>query len=240
MSEHNWLTARPIAHRGLHDLNKKCWENSPTAFARAVEQGFAIECDVQITGDDKIVVFHDFALERLTGIQGFTRDRTADEMRKLNIGGTEDQVIGIPELLEIVDGRVPLIVEMKGNPGKDDLMVDQIAADIADYSGQIAVMAFGHHLVRQFAEKLPNVPTGLVAEHTKPRDLEAHFSMLAHKVEFVSFDVDDLPNPFVETVHDRLGLPVITWTVRTKEQLDRTYRYADQPTFEGMDPREHI
>ena len=97
-------------------------------------------------------------------------------------------------------------------------------------------MSFDHWLIRRFAADAPGVPAGLTAWKKEPAELEAHFSMLAHGISFASFNWSDLPNPFVTTMRDRLGLPVITWTVRDETGRDVTHRHADQMTFEGFDP----
>ena len=103
----SWLTAQPVAHRGYHDLNKAVWENTLSAFSRAVEAGFAIECDVQLAADSVPVVFHDHDLERLTGIKGDVRERTSAELAMLSVGQTKDRVPSLKQLLALVAGRVP-------------------------------------------------------------------------------------------------------------------------------------
>lgn len=232
----DWLTARPIAHRGLHDLNRECWENSASAFQRAISRNFAIECDVQITADGKAVVFHDYDLKRLTGETGNVRDRTAAELSKLRIGPTDDTILELGEMLALVGGRIPVILELKGNPGHDDSLVAAVARAISGYHGHVAVMSFAHWLVREFDDVMTDCSRGLVAEGQKEKDIEAHFSMLAHDLDFVSYEVRDLPNRFVTFVREKLGLPVITWTVCDDESIKASRAYADQMTFEGFDP----
>ncbi|ODT07898.1 MAG: glycerophosphodiester phosphodiesterase [Mesorhizobium sp. SCN 65-20] len=238
MTDLSWLTARPIAHRGLHDLNKTCWENTLSAFERAAQRGYAIECDVHLTSDGEVVVFHDNALDRLTGTQGYVWQRTAAEMGALKIGGTADHAPTLAELLKLVDGRVPLVIELKGIPGKDDGLVAKVAAALNRYHGKAAIMSFDHWLIRDFTAQAPGIPAGLTAAGDRDHDFEAHFSMLAHGISFVSYAVDHLPNRFVSFVRDRLGMPVITWTVRNQAAVERTFSHADQMTFEGFLPDE--
>ncbi|MEO5322748.1 glycerophosphodiester phosphodiesterase [Mesorhizobium sp. CC13] len=238
MTDLAWLTARPIAHRGLHDLNKQCWENTLSAFERAAQRGYAIECDVHLTADGDVVVFHDNALDRLTGTEGYVWQRTAAELGALRIGGTADHVPTLHELLRLVDGRVPLVIELKGIPGKDDGLVAKVGAALRDYHGKAAIMSFDHWLIRDFARHAPGIPGGLTAWGEKDHELEAHFSMLAHGISFVSYAVDHLPNRFVGFVRGRLGMPVITWTVRDRNAVERTFAHADQMTFEGFLPDE--
>jgi glycerophosphoryl diester phosphodiesterase len=236
MTSLNWLTKRPIAHRGLHDGNKLVWENTLAAFSRAMAGNYPIECDVHLTRDRKPVVFHDSDLKRLTGTQGNMRERSAEDMMSLTIGGTLETVPSLDQLLELVAGKVPLVIELKGDVGYDDGLVFEVAKRLDNYRGHAAIMSFDHHLIRDFAKHAPDVPAGLTAEGIKSDDMEAHFSMLAHKISFVSYNVHHLPNRFISLVRGKLQMPVITWTVRNSEQLAHTYAHADQATFELFNP----
>jgi len=235
MADISWLTRRPIAHRGFHDLNRVRWENTLSAFDAAVERDYAIECDVHLSADGVPVVFHDNVLNRLAGRDGFVHDLTAAELAQLRIGGTQDHVPTLAEMLARIGGRVPLVIELKGVEGKDGGLVAAVAKALQGYRGKAAIMSFDHWLVRRFAADAPGIPAGLTAEGRTMADLEAHFSMLAHPISFVSFSVLDLPNPFVAFVRDRLAMPVITWTVRNEETRAATFAHADQMTFEGFE-----
>ena len=231
-----WLTARPIAHRGLHDGNTLVWENTLSAFALAAQNSYAIECDVQLSSDNVVMVFHDNNLLRLTGVDAMLHERTARQLSALRIGGSEDRVPHLRDLLDLAGGRVPLVIELKGNPGHDGGLVEAVAKDLAGYKGDAAIMSFDHHLLRQCRSSAPGVPLGLTAEGMREQDIEAHFSMLAHSPDFVSYSIHHLPNRFVDFARQTLKLPVITWTVNTQGLLAKTYREADQATFEGMLP----
>src|SRR5690606_20603459 len=117
-----------------------------------------------------------------------------------------------------------------------DGLVAAVARLLRNYSGKAAIMSFDHWLVRRFARDAPGIPAGLTAAKTGPDDLEAHFSMLAHNISFAAFDWTGLPNPFVTMLREKLGMPVITWTVRDEAGRAATRRHADQMTFEGFDP----
>ena len=236
MADLSWLTARPIAHRGFHDLNRSRWENTLSAFDAAIERGFAIECDVLLSADGVPVVFHDEALKRLTGAEGRVHERTATELGLLRVGGTADRVPTLEQALDRIAGRAPVLIELKAVAGHDDGLVARVGALLANYSGKAAIMSFDHNLVRCFAADAPDIPAGLTAFGVSPQQLEAHFSMLAHGIDFTSFHAADLPNPFTGLLRDRLGLPVITWTVRDRATFDLTQAHADQMTFEGFDP----
>jgi len=236
MARLDWLTRRPIAHRGLHDLNHKCWENTLSAFDAAAKAGFAIECDVHLSADGVVLVFHDEELKRLTGEEGQIHQITAAEATALHIGGTEDHVPTLREALALIAGRVPIVIELKGIAGCDDGLVAAVASELKGYDGHAAIMSFDHHLVRRFPADAPGIPGGLTAEGVKTRDIEAHFSMLAHELAFVSYNVHHLPNPFVSFVRERLKMPVITWTVRDEASKTQSDLFADQITFEGFNP----
>jgi glycerophosphoryl diester phosphodiesterase len=231
-----WLTKRPIAHRGLHDLNRKVWENTLSAFRGAMDRDFAIECDVHLSSDRVPVVIHDDDLKRLTGTDGFVWQRTAAELQALKVGGTGDHVPLLSELLDLVRGKVPLVIELKGIAGHDEGLVEAVAAALRGYEGKVAIMSFDHWLIRDFRKFMPDIPAGLTAYGRDNQLIEAHFAMLAHDLDFTSYAAGDLPNPFVSFVRDRLNMPVITWTIRDKPAVDLTFRYADQMTFEGFDP----
>ncbi|ARY37373.1 glycerophosphodiester phosphodiesterase [Brucella melitensis] len=232
-----WLKKRPIAHRGLHDQNKTCWENTLSAFDAAAKAGFAIECDAHLTRDGGVVVFHDGDLKRLAGCEGRICELTTDEATALHIGGTADHVPTLRQMLDLVDGRVPLVIELKGIEGRDDGLVAAVAKELSPYKGEAAIMSFDHHLIRRFTADAPGIPGGLTAEGTRMQDFEKHFSMLAHGISFVSYNVHHLPNPFVTFVRERLQIPVISWTVRDREMQKYSDLNVDQITFEGFDPR---
>jgi len=231
----SWLTARPIAHRGYHDGNKQRWENTLSAFQAAMDRNYAIECDVHLSADGIPVVFHDHDLKRLTGQEGMIFQKTAAEMAALRIGGTQDHAPSLGELLQFVGGKVPLVIELKGVEGKDGGLVAAVAQRLEAYDGHAAIMSFDHWLIRQFADQAPGLPAGLTAYGREMADMEGHFSMLAHNIDFVSYGVDDLPNPFISLVREKLGLPVITWTVRNEHAKAQTAAHADQMTFEGFE-----
>lgn len=236
MQDTAWLTSRPIAHRGLHDMNRQRWENTLSAFAAAVERGYAIECDVHRAADGVPVVFHDEELKRLTGREGRVWQHTAAELTGLSVGGTGDHIPSLSEVLALVDGRVPVIVELKGVAGHDQGLAERVLDCLADYPGETALMSFDHWILRDLGRLGGNLPIGLTAHGRSMADMEAHFSMLAHGISFASYCVDDLPNPFVSFLRERLSMPVITWTVRNEAGVERTFRYADQMTFEGFSP----
>lgn len=234
-----WLTERPIAHRGFHDRNRTVWENTMTAFSRAVEAGFSIECDLQYTADAVPVVFHDDTLKRLCGIDGDVRKRTAAELGLLAVGGTADRVPTLKQMLARVDGRVPLVLELKGRKGDDEGFAMAVLDVLDGYRGPVALMSFDRDLLKDLKALDPPYPIGLTAEGTAPEQLAANEEAMRLGLDFVSYCYGHLPNAFVDRQR-ALAIPVITWTVHDEEGRTMTALHADQMTFEGFDPREAL
>jgi glycerophosphoryl diester phosphodiesterase len=233
----DWLTAQPIAHRGFHDMNSTVYENTLAAFARAMEAGFAIECDLQFAADGVPVVFHDSKLDRLCGLPGRTRDRTSGELKQLAVGGTRERIPTFSDMLRHVAGRVPLVVELKEEPGDDDGFAGAVLDALEDYDGPVALMSFGHALLQDLKGLDCPFPLGLTAEGVRPAHFAQHQEAMDLGLDFVSYNVHHLPNDFVSGLRER-KVPVITWTVRDTAARKATEFYGDQMTFEGFDPRE--
>ena len=232
-----WLVERPVAHRGFHDMNKTVFENTLSAFSRAIEAGFAIECDLQYASNAVPVVFHDDDLERLCGIKGDVRERTSGELGLITIGRTADRIPTLKQLLDLTRGRVPLVLELKGRPGDDQGFADTVLEVLEDYEGPVALMSFDHHLLKDLKKAQCPYPLGLTAEGSRPEDFFVHDEAMQLGLDFISYAVAHLPNDFISAQRER-GMPIITWTVRDETMRARTYVYADQMTFEGFDPRE--
>lgn len=239
MKDTSWLKAQPIAHRGYHDMNREVWENTLSAFSRAVDAGFAIECDLQLTADSVPVVFHDDKLERLCGIRGDVRVRTAAELGLLSVGGTRDRVPTLAQLLRLVGGRVPLVLELKGHKDDDEGFAAAVLDALEGYKGHVALMSFDHWLLKDLKALDAPYPLGLTAEGANPETFFVHEEAMHLGLDFISYRYIDLPNAFI-TKERALGRTVITWTVRDDQARQHTFAHADQMTFEGFDPRESM
>ncbi|KKO04506.1 hypothetical protein LCGC14_0083320 [marine sediment metagenome] len=232
-----WLVERPIAHRGLHDGNQAVAENSIPAAQAAIASGWAIECDVQLSADGTPYIFHDAALDRLTGREGAFRATRDVAIHELDLAVTGVSIPTVSAFLEMVDGRVPVIMELKGlDPARDEGYFDRLGPIVEAYAGQLALMSFDSWLIGQMLEARPNRPIGLTAEGTRPEVLAAHRQIYAGGCDFCSYNVHHLPNAFVDWVRREHCAPVISWTVRTAEDVRRSRDYCDQMTFEGFTP----
>ncbi len=232
-----WLTERPIAHRGFHDMNNAVWENTFSAFSRAIDAGFAIECDLQFASDGVPVVFHDDDLLRLCNIAGKTREKTSGELGLLSVGGTKDRIPTLQQLLEFVDGRVPLVIELKDGGDDDEGFAATVLDTLEGYEGSVALMSFKSEFLKELRELGCEIPLGLTAEGGRPDKWDRHFPAFKIGLDFISYQAMHLPNPFIDEARQR-GIPVITWTVRDALSRQKTREFADQMTFEGFDPRD--
>lgn len=242
----DWLTERPIAHRGLHSSNLV--ENSLGAARAAVEANYAIECDVLLSKDGEVFVFHDDTLDRLTKEKGPFSARTAAELKQISLNGSDEKIPTLKQLLDTVAGKVPLVIELKSDwDGKEELPV-KVCELLNDYAGPVAVMSFDPALVDAFRRIAPGLPRGIVAEwKMKPSDWPGmnwftrfKLAYLLHsfstKPHFVSYDVNGLPAIAPLIAKHLMGMKLICWTVRSKEQQKRALWWSDQITFENFRP----
>lgn len=245
----DWLVGRPIAHRGLHDRAAGVIENSLSAARAAIAGGFAIECDVQLTADGEAVVFHDFALDRLTAAAGPVVARRAADLGAVPLSGSAgDRVPTLGAFLTLVAGRVPVVCEVKSPFEGDMRLADRVAAVAAGYAGPLAVKSFDPAVLAHLRRRdLPN-PLGIVAEAAYDDaewaaltpGLRTDLATLAHvgetRPDFLSWRVHDLPHAAPALFRFALDRPVMSWTVRTPDQRQRAARWADQMVFEGFVP----
>jgi glycerophosphoryl diester phosphodiesterase len=240
----DFITARPIAHRGLHDLSQGIVENTASAFAGAIARGYAIECDLQLTGDGEAVVFHDERLERLSQGRGMVKDLTAGEMKRLTIRHSGDHVQTLGELLEQVKGKVPLIIELKSHWDGDERLAARALAVLKGYGGPHCLMSFDPDIVAAVRRMSPQTIRGIVAERAfdsyydaLPLKTQMELRTFSHinrtRPDFVSFYFGDLPWAPVTALR-AAGTPVITWTIRSADEAWTALRSSDQITFEGF------
>jgi glycerophosphoryl diester phosphodiesterase len=230
-----WIRRKPIAHRGLHDKAAGRLENSLSAVSAAIEHGYAIEVDLHPSSDMVPMVFHDNMLDRLTSEKGPFRARSARELRSVRLGKTGDHVPTLSELLERVDGKVGLVLELKGIFGEDEGFAAAVLKTLSQYKGDVAIMSFNHWLLADARLLGCNVPLGLTAEGKDKLNALHEQAAKDFEIDFVSYGIGDLPNRFVESFRTG-GKPVITWTIRTPEQVEFSSLHADQITFEGFLP----
>jgi glycerophosphoryl diester phosphodiesterase len=244
----DWLTARPVAHRGLHDRNSGIIENMPGAVSAAIAGNFAVEVDIQLAADGEAMVHHDDELGRLTDGTGALRSLTAAELKQVAFKDTGERMMTLGDLCDLTAGRVPLVIEVKSRFDGDRILVNRMADVLAGYRGPAAGMSFDPDQVIALRELAPKLPRGIVAERhytaedwpeaspAQRREMTHLRHFFRSRPDFVSYGVNDLPAVAPWIARHIFGLPLLTWTVRTSEQRERTARYADQMTFEGFVP----
>jgi glycerophosphoryl diester phosphodiesterase len=244
----DWLTARPVAHRGLHDISRGIVENMPAAAEAAITGNFAIECDIQLTSDGEAMVHHDDELGRLTDGSGALLTRTAAELKAVHFKSTTERMMTLTDLCSLVDSRVPLVIEVKSHFDGDRKLVKRMAEVLSTYKGRAVGMSFDPDQVVALRELIPSRPHGIVAEHDYtgqdwPEASPAQRHGMTHlrhffrtQPDFVAYWVNELPSVAPWLARNVFRCPLLTWTVRTPEQRARAARYADQMIFEGFVP----
>jgi glycerophosphoryl diester phosphodiesterase len=243
-----WLTARPIAHRGLHDAAAGLIENTAGAFATAVAAHYGIECDLQVSADGEAMVHHDDALGRLNEGSGRLAEMSAAALKAVRFKATGDRMLTLSELCELVAGRAPLLLELKSRFDRDMRLAQRAAAVLRDYAGPVAAMSFDPDALAALREFAPTLTRGIVAQRHYPREewpalprerafVMAHLLHFARtRPDFVAYAVRDLPAAAPLLARSVFGVPLLTWTVRNEDDRRRAERYADQMIFEGWRP----
>ena len=246
MSAPAWLTARPIAHRGLHDRARHVIENTLSAARASIEGAYAIECDVQLSSDGEVFVFHDDLLDRLTSEQGRFDARSSTQIKQIALKDTTDHIPTLTALLDVIGGRVPLICEIKSKFDGDLTGAHETARRLAAYQGPVAIKSFDPLIVEALRKLTPDRPRGFIGESVYD-DPEWDFLTAAQKhdfanlalfdrmqPDFLSWYIKDIDQAGAQSGRDAWGLPLMTWTVRTEEHRAKAARYADQIVFEGF------
>jgi glycerophosphoryl diester phosphodiesterase len=233
-----FLARQPYAHRGLH--GSAIIENSRAAFRAAIREGYGIELDVQAALGGEPFVFHDATLERLTREEGRVIDHQPHELDRITLRGTAETIPRLTEILELIGGKVPLLIEVKAKGPLVGGFCLSIRRTLEGYRGPVAVMSFNPEIGHWFAHHAPRIVRGLVV--TEENDGETrlgrskgewqrHASLWRAQPDFLAYDVRDLPSRFAGAQRER-GLPVLVWTVRNAAQERTALTYADEAIFE--------
>ncbi len=234
----SFLLTTPIAHRGAFDENAGIPENSISAFERAIALGYAIETDVRTTKDGALVLFHDAELRRMTGQDGIVRKTTLSELKELSLGGGKEKIPTFSEFLELVNGKTPLLIEIKDVPRKSP--VKEVLRALEGYRGEFALQSFHPLYINEIRKRAPHILRGQLgcgSEHFSPRNYFLK-QMPLHaltKPDFISYDVRTLPSARVAALREN-GTLVLGWTVRSEEERERIRPYTDNIIFEKITP----
>ena len=236
----------PLTHRALHDVARGRPENSRAAIIAAMDAGYGIEIDVQLSADGAAMVFHDYDLRRLAEDSGPIQQRSAADLGRVTLRGSDEGIPTLPEVLDLVDGRVPLLIEIKDQDGVMGANVGRleqaVARDIERYEGPLGVMSFNPNSVQQMAIHAPKVARGIVTSAYTAQDwpllpkgtrdrlrLIPDFDTV--RASFISHEVENLSAPRVAELKAR-GADILCWTVKSAKQEQEARKVADNITFE--------
>lgn len=239
----NEFVGTRYAHRGLHDENNP--ENSLAAFERAVDMGFGIELDVRLSSDGEVVIFHDDTLDRMVGCHGSTVDFTAKELSEMKLLGTEEGIPTLNQVLKLVDGRVPLLIEIKENAMEKEV-APKAAALLRGYRGAYIVESFNPLSLGRFAKVNPKVPRGILSqnylrypEHRAPLFFLLQFLLLNRlgNPSFVAFHKNHTKKNLSFHLARLMGAATFAWTVKSEEEEKSAFKAGfDTVIFEGYIP----
>jgi glycerophosphoryl diester phosphodiesterase len=242
----DWLTARPIAHRGLHDSDVV--ESTASAFSAAIAGGYGMETDLQISADGEAMVHHDDTLGRLTEGSGRLSDMAAAEIKRFRFKKSADRILTLGELCDLVGGRATLLLELKSHFDGDRRLAQRAADVLANYAGPVAMMSFDPAMIEVLRWIAPPRTRGIVAErhyaHHEwdrfPSAEKRRMAFLLHanrtRPHFIAYGVKDLPAVAPLIARTIFRLPLLTWTVRNDDDRRCAARWADQMIFEGIRP----
>ena len=195
--ENHWLITKPVAHRGLWGGN--VIENSLSAYKNAVTNGYPIEIDVYATKDGQLVSYHDSSLERLTGESGLIWQKTLDELKTLRLLGSDEVIPTLDQVLEVVDGKVPLLIEIK--PQKDKKIVEKLVDRLMSYTGEYALQSFNHSYILKVKKLAPHIIRGvLIYPKNKMKNLFKRFAIAKMPINFL------IKPDFISTHYESLPL----------------------------------
>ncbi|MGB3136244.1 MAG: glycerophosphodiester phosphodiesterase family protein [Nodosilinea sp.] len=227
-----WITTRPIAHRGLH-RGTAVPENSLAAFEAAIAANHPIELDVQLMADGHLAVFHDRDLKRLTGKKGRIVDQTLATLKQFRLYDTNQGIASLAEVLTCVDGRVPVLIEIK-NEKKVGPPEQTIVKTLAGYRGEFAVQSFNPRSLQWFKHHAPDIVRGQLA--SKPQKFLRSNLLLTwiSCPHFIAYNVKALPTLPTILARRRFNLPLLAWTVRSQSDCDRALQHADNYIFDSF------
>ena len=234
-----WLVEKYIAHRGLHDDQSA--ENSLSSFEKAVQNGYVIELDIQQIADGTIVVFHDSSLSRITGNDGYVKYLLKEDLKSCKLSGTKETIPTFEEALNLINGRTPIIIEIK-NSGKPGKLEGKVLDILKTYKGEFAIMSFNPYVLKWFKDNAPEILRGQLSSYFKGETLGFFKKLVLKKMllnkiaqpNFIAYNAQNLPNRFVKKYNN---LPLLAWTVRSQEEYMKVVKYCDNIIFEAFMPK---
>lgn len=230
-----------IAHRGLFNPNKGIPENSMDAFALAVAKGYGIETDIRLTKDGEVVIHHDDTLKRLCGVDKRVCSLTLAELRELSLSETDQKIPTLKEFLNLVDGRVPLVIEFKADEFKCNTLCEKADAILKEYKGVYTAQSFDPYVVYWYKRNRPEVFRGQLADVYKDtfqrRLLSTFLYNFLTRPDYIAFNQNH-HCCMSYRIQKLLGAFTAGWTFKQKKQLDTKKKAFDSYIFEGFEPEE--
>ena len=231
----SFLTQNLIAHRGYHNIKKGIPENSILAFKEAIKHNLTIELDVHILKDRKVVVFHDDNIKRMTGIDKNIKDMDYDTIKKMQLQRTNQRIPLLQEVLSLVDGKVPLIVELKYDV-RCGALEKEVIKILKNYNGKYAIKSFNPFSIMYIKKHFPNAIRGqLLSELKDVRKIINLMKLLLNSItkpDFISCDIRALPNKRIAKI--RKNKIILGWVIRNKEDLEKAEKYCDNFICENI------
>ena len=231
INDNHWLKNTPIAHRGLWGKDIK--ENSITAYKNAVQNGFAIEVDLYASTDGELFCFHDVSLERMTGKEGYIFDKDSAFIKSLFLKDSKEKIPTFRDLLFIVNGKVPILIEIKDQPDKQ--IVERVLCELDEYQGEFAIQSFNPFHIIKVKKIAPYVIRGILS--TKRLNFlppikrfivkNMALNFLA-KPDFISYDIQSFPIKKSKIKNKT----VLAWTIDDQQKLGKAKTLADNVIFE--------
>ena len=238
----SWLVDKYIAHRGFHNLTDSP-ENSLKSFQNAIDYGYAIELDVHLISDGTIVVFHDNNLKRMANADGYVENLKKEDLEKINLLHTNEHIPTLEQVLNLVNGRTPILIEIK-NTGKVGELEQKLLTTLRKYKGEFAIQSFNPYSLEYFKRYAPHILRGQLSSFFKNNKELSFFKKIflkrmsfnkkISKPHFISYQAENLPNRFVNKFSN---LPVLAWTVRSQQQYEKIIKYCDNIIFESFEPK---
>jgi glycerophosphoryl diester phosphodiesterase len=236
-----WLTTRPIAHRGLHDAARP--ENTLPAFEAAMAAGYPIELDVHVLSDGEVIVFHDDDLKRATGLARSLLEETRSSIRAHRVFGTSHGISCLRDVLALVDGKVPLLIEIKAHRHVDNYE-QAVFRSLVGYAGPYALQSFNPWTLSWFRKHAPHVVCGQLGGPLREDGLSAFeriasqrlLTLAVSRAQFLNYDLRALPDTWLGTVQRATGLPLLCWTVRNEADRQKAEALKLNYVFDNLRP----
>ncbi len=239
MKDLEFLSRNLIAHRGYHNNKKGIPENSVLAFKKAIDNNYLIELDVRLTKDQKLVVFHDVNLKRVCGVNKSVKDLTYKELLKYNLFDTTQKVPLFSDVIKLVNGRVPILIETKYH-NRYGVLEKILINELSNYKGLYAIQSFYPMSLLWLKRNTKDIPIGLLSSNFK-NNLNRLKSIIGKtlildlffKTDFISYDVKGLPNNYLSYKRDKKK--IVIWTIKNKKDYDLARQYTDSLICENFD-----